>query len=172
MLFQFIAGLLDENWTLGIELPDENIAGLLELKVAGRKTLPDFGIKVSQTKNMIGFLELRVVSFLSESKALGSLTGTWNFLDVSGSLISMVILEFIFEQENLKVLKISLNTTDSLLSLDIDFDSFSTLWTWKFDGLFLSSLDVKFGENIPLTRRFVFQTTFQPFGYGILSLAN
>ncbi|GET52411.1 hypothetical protein GLOIN_2v1883550 [Rhizophagus irregularis DAOM 181602=DAOM 197198] len=115
MLFQFIA-----------ELPDENIAGLLELKVAGRKTLPDFGIKVSQTKNMIGFLELR-------------------------------LCYGVFKQENLKVLKISLDTTDSLLSLDIDFDSFSTLWTWKFDGLFLSSLDVKFGENIPLTRRFVFQ---------------
>ncbi|POG62755.1 hypothetical protein GLOIN_2v1784945 [Rhizophagus irregularis DAOM 181602=DAOM 197198] len=79
----------------------KNIAGLLELKVARRKHCQIFGIEgcqtkniaglleLSQTKNMIRFLELRVVSFLSRSKALESLAGTWNFLDVSGSLISL-----------------------------------------------------------------------------------
>ncbi|PKY29503.1 hypothetical protein RhiirB3_446152 [Rhizophagus irregularis] len=153
MLSRFVAGLLDENWTLGIEvregegeeLPNENIAGLLELKVAGRKTLPDFRIKPDKKYDQIFGIELRYSN---------STAGALEHLDACES---MVILEFIFEQENLKVLKISLNMTDSLLSLDMDFDSFSTFWTWEFDGLFFSSLDVKFGENIPLTRRFVFQ---------------
>ncbi|POG66860.1 hypothetical protein GLOIN_2v1780064 [Rhizophagus irregularis DAOM 181602=DAOM 197198] len=57
MLSRFVAGLLDENWTLGIELPNENIAGLLELKVAGRKTLPDFRIKPDEKYDQIFGIE-------------------------------------------------------------------------------------------------------------------
>ncbi|PKC13649.1 hypothetical protein RhiirA5_410380 [Rhizophagus irregularis] len=154
MLFQFIAGLLDENWTLGIEtfgikLPDENIAGLLELKVAGRKTLPDFGIKPDEKYDQIFGIE----SCFFSKRVQGIGKFDWNLeffrrfwiIDFDGD-IGIQLCYGVFKQENLKVLKISLDTTDSLLSLDIDFDSFSTLWTWKFDGLFLSSLDVKFDD--------------------------
>ncbi|PKY31962.1 hypothetical protein RhiirB3_475498 [Rhizophagus irregularis] len=88
----------------------------VQLEPAHEPVLPDekycrtFGIEDCQTKNIAGLLEL------SGSKALESLARTWNFLDVSGSLISV-------EQK----------MTDSSLSLDMDFDSSSTLWTWKFD---------------------------------------
>ncbi|GET59768.1 hypothetical protein RhiirA1_479263 [Rhizophagus irregularis] len=109
MLSRFVAGLLDENWTLGIEvregegevlpdekycrtfgieLPNENIAGLLELKVAGRKTLPDFRIKPDEKYDQIFGIELRYSN---------STAGALEHLDACESMVILEFGEFIIQ---------------------------------------------------------------------------
>ncbi|RGB26281.1 hypothetical protein C1646_770631 [Rhizophagus diaphanus] len=59
MLSWFVAiGLLDENRTLRIELPDENIAGLLELKIKPDEKYDQiFGIELRYSNSTAGALE-------------------------------------------------------------------------------------------------------------------
>ncbi|PKB95488.1 hypothetical protein RhiirA5_385985 [Rhizophagus irregularis] len=103
MLSRFVAGLLDENWTLGIEvregegevlpdekycrtfgieLPNENIAGLLELKVARRKTLPNFRIKPDKKYDQIFGIET---------------AGALEHLDACESMVILEFGEFIIQ---------------------------------------------------------------------------
>ncbi|CAG8752477.1 3971_t:CDS:2, partial [Rhizophagus irregularis] len=81
----------------------------------------------------------RVVSFLSRSKALESLAGTWNFLDVSGSLISLKYsnstagaLEHLDACESIVILEFGEFIIQNILRPILHY-----LWTWILTALLL-----------------------------------